>query len=286
MKKFILPIFALCAFMFTSCDYVEFPNQDDGPITTTNGDSAVQKVMIEEFTGQGCGNCPGGALIAEQLRNAYGDRLVVVSIHSGWFANGGNQYGPNDMNCTEGEDIDAAFGISNIGNPNGMVNRKENSGNVVVGPNGWGPMVGDIINNQTPAVNIDVTASFDSGSGNITADINVDFLENLTGDYNIVAAVTENNITAPQANYTGTGDPAYPTPEALNYVHKHVLRDHFNGTWGTPLVAGTASAGDTENVNLSIAKGTSWDSGELSVVVYVYDVATNEVVQVEEVHVN
>lgn len=288
MKKLILPVLASTLLFFTACDYVEFPNQTSGGSGGGNGggEEAVQKVMIEEFTGQGCGNCPGGSLIAQQLADFYGDRVVLVSIHAGWFANGGNQWAPSDLSCQVGEDIDASFGISAVGNPNGMVNRKEASGSVIIGPQGWSPEVQDILDNQTPQVDINVSATYNSGSDELTADIDVDYLENLTGDYNIVVAVTENDIIAPQTNYTNTGDPNYATPIENNYPHKHVLRGHFNSTWGSALVTGSADAGTADQVSYTIPKGATWDVSNLYVIVYVYEVATNEVIQVEEVSVN
>lgn len=41
----------------------------------------VQRVVIEEFTGTGCGWCPRGLVGMEKLRNAYGDLFVGIGIH-------------------------------------------------------------------------------------------------------------------------------------------------------------------------------------------------------------
>jgi len=41
----------------------------------------VKKVLLEDYTGQWCGNCPKAARKAEQLQQQYGSRLVVMANH-------------------------------------------------------------------------------------------------------------------------------------------------------------------------------------------------------------
>ena len=60
-----------------SCD-----DGGDGPDTT----EVVKKVLIEEFTGVRCVNCPQGSAEIENLLSIHGDKLVAISIHAGFFA--------------------------------------------------------------------------------------------------------------------------------------------------------------------------------------------------------
>lgn len=48
----------------------------------------VQKkaVLLEEYTGVGCGNCPDGAAVASTIKEAAGNRFYVVAIHEGPYA--------------------------------------------------------------------------------------------------------------------------------------------------------------------------------------------------------
>ena len=271
--------------LFFACDKVDFPNQT-GTTTTTGGDTdvVVQKILIEDFTGQGCGNCPGAAVIAKQLQDLYGDQVIVVGVHAGWFANGGNPWsGASNFTCTESEELNTTFGNDIAGNPNGFVNRTEVSSNIIVSPANWGTTVQDIIDNSTPRADVNINASLSGGT--ITAEIDIEYLEDLTGDYSLVVAVTEDNITDWQKNYANTGDPNYPVGDVSNYVHKHVLRGHMNGTWGTSVITGSASAGGTHSESFNMNTDGAWQTDELSVVAYLYNTATNEIVQVEEVHV-
>lgn len=283
MKKFLLPLIVVCAISFTNCDYVKFPNDVQIPIATSSGDTSVQRVLLEEFTGQGCGNCPGGTATALALEEFFGDRLILLTVHSGWFANGGNPWAPNDMNCNEGEELNASLGILNY--PEGMVNRREENGNPLHGPNAWSGLIQTILDEE-PSVDIDIDASYNSNGEIISADINIDYLVNLTGEYKIVVAIAENNIIAPQENYPLHGDPNYDMDTEFEYPHQHVLRGHMNSTWGTDLVTVSAEAGTSDNVSFTKTKGASWNAAELDIVVYIYDVSSNEIIQVEKVHLN
>ena len=51
------------------------------------GTEATHKsVIIEEFTGIHCGNCPDGHKRAAALQRMHPDNLFVVAIHAGSFA--------------------------------------------------------------------------------------------------------------------------------------------------------------------------------------------------------
>ncbi len=287
MKKSMSTLVVILLAVLAGCDHVEFPNQGNitEPPDTTNH-APVQKVMLEEFTGQGCGNCPGAAVTARQLKNIYNDRLILVSIHAGWFANGGNPWVPGDLSCAEGEEIDQSFGISAVGNPNGMVNRKAANGSVVLGPDAWGTQVADILDHTAVSADIEISADYTGETGQITADITVSYLQDLSGDYKIVAAILEDDIVAPQTNYDGNGDPDYNSPTENNYPHQHILRGHMNSTWGSDLAPGSVASGTTTQVSYSMAKGETWDPSNLSVLVYIYEVSTQEILQVESVHID
>ena len=41
------------------------------------------KVLVEEFTGMWCGNCPRGIVAMEKLRQIYGQDIVLVAVHGG-----------------------------------------------------------------------------------------------------------------------------------------------------------------------------------------------------------
>jgi len=119
MKRHIFLLF-IASILFFSCEE-NMPVIPEGP--TINSD---KKVLVEEFTGVQCVNCPTGSLELENLLSLYGDNLIVVSIHAGDFAPPfpQNQY---DFQTQEADNL-----INYLGNPpaypSAVINRKDFDG--------------------------------------------------------------------------------------------------------------------------------------------------------------
>ena len=118
---------------FYSCDIIEEPFitvQDEvsdscESFSFFNGSQTIarsEKSYLEDYTGHTCGNCPRAAEKAYELQEIYGDQLVIISVHAGFFSNTNTSY-PSDFTSNTGDTWDNLFGNSNAGNPNGMVNR-------------------------------------------------------------------------------------------------------------------------------------------------------------------
>src|SRR5687768_4725486 len=90
MKRFFKLILCLIVYSIylSSCDKVKDPYSTtlDGGGDTTATVVKVRKVLLEEYTGHRCGNCPPAAVTAQTLKSTYGERLVVMTVHAGFFA--------------------------------------------------------------------------------------------------------------------------------------------------------------------------------------------------------
>jgi len=156
LRKFLLAIFfPLTVFLFSACDKIEEPYL----ISTGNADTAacpapefpeitthIKRVLLEDYTGHTCVNCPSAAVISHDLKEQYGDQLVLIAVHAGFFAkptNTGNY--TFDFRTTAGTAWDDQFGIGRIGNPNGMVNRRKINNTFVVPPSGWSGAVDGMV---------------------------------------------------------------------------------------------------------------------------------------------
>ena len=77
-----------------------------------------RNVVVEEFTGTGCGWCPRGLMGMEKLRNTYGDRFIGIGIHqfnetdAMYIANYPylNWQGAPSCRINRGADIDPYYG--------------------------------------------------------------------------------------------------------------------------------------------------------------------------------
>src|SRR5258705_4328893 len=86
MKKLLLSLFTIVAalVLFSSCDKVDPPytqtNSVGGPNTS---DTVFRKILIEDYTGFKCGNCPAAAAVLYgQLRPLYGEELISIGVHA------------------------------------------------------------------------------------------------------------------------------------------------------------------------------------------------------------
>ncbi|MCB9165220.1 MAG: Omp28-related outer membrane protein, partial [Flavobacteriales bacterium] len=78
-------------------------------------------------------------------------------------------------------------------------------------------------------------------------------------------------------------DSEAPGNDVPNYVHRHVLRDNVNGTWGAPLIVGSALQGDTITLNYTnFPMDPSWNPAQCALVAYAHNVDSYEVLQAEE----
>ena len=84
-KNILFPIFALCLTL-GACEEVD-ENERQIIIDDTNIFDDVHKVVLmEEFTGQACMNCPQGAAASQNIVEFSEHHMIPVNIHYGMYA--------------------------------------------------------------------------------------------------------------------------------------------------------------------------------------------------------
>lgn len=294
--KNIITLFSFII-VITSCDVVEGPYLiDDGGITPadTSSNTYVKKVLIEDFTGHTCPNCPAAARELEAIHDVYGDQIIGMALHvttgfaSPWTGAGKFEY---DFRTKWGTDWDNFFGISNAGLPRGMVNRTGYPNDHKLGKNEWLAAVITELEKEFD-FGISITTAISGGNGTIT--VNTELLNDVNGNYNLVVCLTESNII----NWQKDGQ-----SDIENYEHNHVLRTVLTDeelstsssyTAGYEIVTTiTINLSALEQYNIDYSANTAingngnsggWDAANMSVVAYIYDNTTKEIVQVQEAH--
>lgn len=273
---------ALTVILFTACDKIAEPYLIRTENTDTTTTKHVKRVLLEDYTGHTCVNCPSAALSTHNLKEQYGDKLVVIAVHAGFFAkpsNTGNY--TYDFRTPAGTDWDNYFGIGAIGNPNGMVNRRKLDNTYVISPSGWSGAVGMMVS-EAPRLDILVVNAYNPGDRKLNVTIQTQFLETIDKNLKLIVALTEDSIVAPQKN----NDPLVgTTPEILYYVHMHALRGTITSTWGTAIAAfGTVNPTSISN-SFVYQLADNWIPANCRVVAFVYDDDTKEVLQAAEAKV-
>jgi hypothetical protein len=293
MKKYTFILFILINLLgFQSCDYVANPNETNQSTGPGNVDTTehIRRVLVEDYTGHKCTACPQAAIEAENLINTFGEQVVVVAVHAGFFATPSTPSGAPagsylvDFRTAAGNAYDSPtyFGISSIGNPNGMINRKDynaSSGDHVKSYGSWASEVSALL--AKPAVaDISITNTYDAATRSLSINAVSQFVsDTLTnGNYNLVVMITQDSISDWQLN----GSTHVP-----DYIHRHVLRANVNGTWGENIVNGTITPTGTISKNYVYSLPTAYlgnacDASKCHVVAFIYNVTNYEVIQAAE----
>ena len=274
MKKFkiLSLIFVVVLFVFSACEKVSPPYKEDGG-GHGGGDSVVKNVLLEDYTGHTCVNCPTAAALAHDLKNLYGDRLIVIAVHAGYFAKPHPGIFENDYTTEAGNVWNIYFGFQNY--PSGMVNRVPNSpGDYIVVKDKWGLKISEEMDKE-PEAKMSITNSF--ADGNVTIDVSAEFLKPMTSTYSLTVCITEDNIVSAQKNENpDVGE----TPVINDYVFMHMMRGAVNGAWGENIFGNTVEVGKkyTKKYQYTI----TGEPENSHVVAYIYDNETKAVVQVVE----
>lgn len=270
LSGFVIFTFTL---LFFSCDKVKEPFIEKN-VVPQDTSQVVQKILIEDFTGHRCGNCPRSHEKIEELHGIYGDKVIAVAIHSGYFAMPAPASGyPADYRCTAGNEITNLFGVTDY--PTGMVNRKEVNSQKLMPYNDWGAVIADILQQQ-PAMGISLSNTYSSADRQVQTTAEISFKTAVNEQLKICFLVTEDSIVSPQTDYSAT-------PNKIdNYVHRHLLRGGMNGSFGENLPQASYAAGASATVTASMTLNAAWDESHCHVVVFIYKESSDEIIQVEE----
>lgn len=292
-KKILLFILIFSSIIaFECCDKINGPYRETVSIsefcrTGIQDFDIHRKVMVEDYTGHLCGNCPpAGIYLNDTLKSLYNHCLIIVSVHADYFAtfcpNGlacpGNQPPgafTTDFNTVAGNDWYNFFGFTS--NPKGMVNRINYlNGTHVKSKGEWAGAIANQLATKADA-KINVQNSYNSSNRTVAVTIKTKFISALTGNYNLQVLLTEDSIVDWQEWY-----PPHSPLYVPDYNHRHVLRDALNSSWGENIASGTVSSGDSITKTYNYVLSNNWNADHCSIVAFVYDNHSKEVLQVEE----
>ena len=215
----ILTVAAIACLSAVSCDKIDFDDRFDGPIVVETG----KNILIEDYTGQKCSNCPLAHAEVENLQKAYGkNRVIAVALHGGPQAvDEGN---PNLIGLANEESKEYNRRLGQFSYPKGVIDRKSG----LLDFEKWNAYAVSRFP-TAPKVNLqlhDITA--DTGSRKITFKCTVEGLEDAKG--NLQLWLTESNIIAVQTLPAALGG-----GHNTEYIHNHVFRGTVNGLDGESL---------------------------------------------------
>ena len=280
ITSFLIALFC-GVILLTSCDKVEGPfyqimQNEDVTVTFPDVDpaSVYRKILIEEFTGHRCTNCPAGHQILDQLHQRYGDTLVMAGIHYGALAKPIGETFSYDFRTSEGNILGEAYNIDAI--PEAIVNREMKDGGW--SREQWASVIADVDRSDAKAA-VQIINEYDPNTMMLKVNAKMTMLEDHLNPLRFIIYLVEDGIVKPQKD--GNQD-------ILEYTHNHVLRAGLTDAFGYTLKDNNIQwkAGDSEVYAAKIScANTDWVMGNCYVVVALYDPIAGEVLQVEKMNV-
>jgi len=273
INRSILLILPFAGLLLFSCDKISPPYAVLKKVDTTQVN--MRKVLLEDYTGHTCTNCPTASGIAFTLEKSYNGKLIVMAVHAGQTAEPTDPPFTADYTTAPGDEWYSTFGF--FANPLGMVNRHEFSGNRLLTSDLWASSVDSMVNRPSEAF-ITISNTYDLDGDAITTNISTKFSKVLSGSYFLTVCITEDSLISAQKN----NNPAVGTvPIIDNYVFMSVLRGSLNGNSGEQITASVDTSRSYKKTYIA-QLGTGWVAKNCSVVCFVYDAATKEIIQAEK----
>tara|TARA_B100001115_G_C15845526_1_gene425752 strand:- start:927 stop:1742 length:816 start_codon:yes stop_codon:yes gene_type:complete len=224
------------------------------------------RVFLEEFTGVKCNNCPAANQKAKNLQAIYGkENLILIGIHAGNLATTDAEH-PKAFNTPEGTELFNFFQL--FGVPVGFVNRLDYDENrIIKGEGDWAGLVATELERQ-PVAEINLAEDrYNAGTMELTVSGNVNATGTLPDNIKVCLYLTENDIVSAQTLGDKSVNP--------NYVHDHVFRGSFSGTYGKTIDLSSGSASFTESITLP----SDAVKANCEVIAFIYDADNYEILQ-------
>lgn len=274
--KHIVLLIPIAAWALSACDTIDSNERwgEKAPVVIK------KNVLIEDFTGQLCINCPTAAEEIHKLQQGTAGALIAVGIHSG-----GSKlcYSveklPFGLATDIGEMYNTDWGVKSL--PSGMIDRHGG----LLEFTKWASVAAKRLG-LDPAVEMELSTSYDGNASDTQwgkAEIKVEMSENQAGALKnayINLWITESNITARQTMPDGTTNAAY--------VHQHVLRDVITPAYGQLVETtddGTAVYTATYDIPKIYGRSSKTDVLNMAVVAFVTKGEKGEVMQAEEARI-
>lgn len=254
-KKAIYAIIVL-ATTLVSCDNID----ESDRLIEVEVATVERAVLVEEFSGQYCVNCPEGATELESIQEQYGeDNVIIVSIHAGVnerlaLSDDGITYREvyyQGFATDYGEELYTQYGRP--AEPAAVVNRSSG----VVFQSQWLTSVATAL--QEPStLDMQLSTDYDSSTRQLTINVTAQSADDLSGYLQVW--LTEDNIVSLQRLEVG-------------YEFDHV----FNNVFRTSLTSLTGDAvsfawdGEAQTFTYTCTLDDLWVSDNMSVVAFVYN---------------
>lgn len=253
MKRLSL-IFATIALMFFAmgCDKIDI-NNTHKPFEPMGGNKTV---LIKDFTGVRCVNCPAAAETAHELQHQLGeDRVIILSVHAGFLAQPMGQF--PDFTTEEGtiwynnHDSNPLFAVDHVALTDGNTLNVEQID---------APVAAAL--NEVQLFDILTYATYDESSRRLSVENHFYPMGDGDGNYYATVCLVEDSIVGWQT-----------VPGGLDreYMFRNVFRGTLNGVDGQQVSVGPFYVEDSFTSTCSIEIDSTYNADQCYVLTYIYN---------------
>ncbi len=217
-------------------------------------------VILEEFTGIKCGYCPDGHRIANNMKAADPDNVVIINVHAGGYAT--PSAGQPDFRTPFGDNLAREMGV--LGYPSGTVNRKTFDDGLALSRAVW-QVYGDEIKEEKSPVNVGVESSFDETTRELTVNVELYYTGNTSASNFVHVAFLQNGVVGYQVDYSNGN--------SNNYEHNKILRHFLTGQWGDEVSSPEAGGEYSKSYTWTVPQ--DYDIEDCDIVAYVSESRRN-----------
>ena len=248
----------------------DFTNPVEYTVTAQNGTTAVytvtvfvlggaieptgKAVLIKDFTGARCVNCPDAATYAHNLQHQLGeDHVFIMSVHAGFQAQPMGQF--PDFLTDEGtewynnHDSNPLFAIDHVALTDGNTLSVEQID---------APVAAALAEEQS--FEIVVTPRYDETSRQLNVDVKAMSLNDMDGQFNITVCLVEDHIIGWQTTPSGVD---------REYDFRNVFRGTLNGAYGDQFESVHVDSNEMFQFNYSTDLNADYNAEECYLMVYI-----------------
>lgn len=292
LLKSTIVLIVMSGFIWVGCDQVDeglvVTNVQDIPLnedTVFVVDSIIithKQVLLEDFTGHKCVNCPEAGVTAHEWAENYDHKLIIYAVHAGFqaFPDQTGEYTYDFTNPT-GDEIFNFF--NQPFNPTAAVNRVEYNGNTILlfVTGDWEAAVANEMAKPN-VLDMKMQNKYFPNTNSVEVSVTSTAKDNLDGKYKIVVMVAEDLIVRPQKN---NNEEVGPVPDWLDFHHRNVLRDAITSTFGQYVTAdGSLVEGETNFNQFYYELDKPWisDTADYNIITYIYEEESLNILQTAE----
>lgn len=278
-----LVIASAMAIGFSSCEEqlppLEFSENrllDTVFVEVTTEAAQPKLIVMEEFSGVRCTNCPQGHALSADLTAQYAGRFMSITLHSDFLAEP-YSFSPQDLrpifqNLNKAEEINSWLGPAPA-KPSAIIDRKQFPGenSLIYLTQKWSGFVDQQLSQSSP-VNIDLQVNnldLVEGSGELS--LRIYYHASVNSPNKVTVGLLENGIVSPQLDGAVID---------TNYVHEEVLRNYVTPIRGEDVKAVDGS--DDKGVGTTILReykfklNSNWKPEKMYAFAFVHEFGTSD----------